>query len=195
MKKVKISLILVLIVILFSNCQPARVDGGAEVDTLSLVQTKAKILCNRDYYPVVYSLFDNAKKSIYGVIYNINYYTYDNEVNKLLDRLIVANEKGVDVKILLEQSDWNADVTNSNYTVGEKLQSYGINVRYDPLTLTTHCKLFIIDSIYVVVGSTNWTISALNSNNEANTLLEGKEISKDFIDYFQLLWENSFDRR
>uniref|UniRef100_A0A7C3J5Z6 phospholipase D n=1 Tax=candidate division WOR-3 bacterium TaxID=2052148 RepID=A0A7C3J5Z6_UNCW3 len=200
MKKVKIEflfLIILLFIFVISSCQPAAVDNddGTGNDTLTLIPTKAKMVCNRDYYPLMYSLFDNSKKNIFCVMYNINSYDYDNEVTRLVDRLIVAHERGVVVKVLLEQSDWNSDVTNSNHQVGDQLKSYGIDVRYDPLTVTTHCKLFIIDSLYVMVGSTNWTISAVNSNNEANTLLEGEEIALDFTGYFENLWKNSFDGR
>lgn len=201
MKKVKNELdfvfIFSFIIFIFVGCQPAAVDHDhdQDVDSLNLVPIKAKMVCNRDYFPLMYSLFENSKKSIFCVMYNINNYNYVNDVTKLLDKLIVAHEKGVTVKVLLEQSDWNSDVTNSNHQVGDYLKSYGIDVRYDPLTVTTHCKLFIIDSMYVMVGSTNWTISAVNSNNEANALLEGEQIALDFIDYFENLWKNSFDGR
>lgn len=200
MKKVKTEFIFVFflsLVFIFTGCQPAAVDNEQDqnTDSLNMVPTKAKIVCNRDYFPLMYSLFENSKKSIYCVMYNINSYDYENEITKLLDKLIVAHEKGVVVKVLLEQSDWNSDVTNSNHQVGDYLKSYGIEVRYDPLTVTTHCKLFIIDSLYVMVGSTNWTISAVNSNNEANALLEGEEIALDFVGYFENLWKNSFDGR
>ncbi|MEJ5307261.1 MAG: phospholipase D-like domain-containing protein [candidate division WOR-3 bacterium] len=198
MKKVKTEFIFVFfLVFVFTGCQPAAVDHEQDqnTDSLNMVPTKAKIVCNRDYFPLIYSLFENSKKSIFCVMYNINSYDYENEVTRLLDKLIVAHEKGVVVKVLLEQSDWNNDVTNSNHEVGDYLKSYGIDVRYDPLTVTTHCKLFIIDSLYVMVGSTNWTISAVNSNNEANALLEGEEIALDFIGYFENLWKNSFEGR
>ncbi|HAF08408.1 MAG: Uncharacterized protein XD76_0955 [candidate division TA06 bacterium 32_111] len=200
MKKAKIeilSLTILFFYFIISGCQPAAVDNDDYPvhDTLTLIPTKAKMVCNRDYYPLMFSLFDNSQKSIFCVMYNINSYEYDNEVTRLVDRLIVAHERGVVVKVLLEQSDWNSDVTNSNHKVGDKLKSYGVDVRYDPLTVTTHCKLFIIDTLYVMVGSTNWTISAVNSNNEANTLLEGEEIALDFIGYFEDLWKNSFDGR
>ncbi|MEO0281920.1 MAG: phospholipase D-like domain-containing protein [candidate division WOR-3 bacterium] len=200
MKKVKTEFIFVFVLVsvwLFTGCQPAAVDHEQDQnpDSLIMIPTRAKVVCNRDYFPLMYSLFENSKKSIFCVIYNINSYDYENEVTKLLDKLIVAHERGITVKVLLEQSDWNTDVTNSNHQVGDYLKSYGIDVRYDPLTVTTHCKLFIIDSLYVMVGSTNWTISAVNSNNEANALLEGEEIALDFIGYFENLWKNSFEGR
>ncbi|MEO0289372.1 MAG: phospholipase D-like domain-containing protein [candidate division WOR-3 bacterium] len=198
MKKVKAEFIFIFVLVfVFTGCQPASVDHEPDqnTDSLSMTPTRAKMVCNRDYFPLMYSLFENSKKSIFCVMYNINSYDYENEVTKLVDKLIVAHERGVAVKVLLEQSDWNSDVTNSNHQVGDYLKSYGIDVRYDPLTVTTHCKLFIIDSLYVMVGSTNWTISAVNSNNEANALLEGEEIALDFIGYFENLWKNSFDGR
>ncbi|HAV92284.1 TPA: hypothetical protein DCW38_03790 [candidate division WOR-3 bacterium] len=186
-----------VLILAFSSCQPAAVDNGDDDDdTLALTEVKAMMVCNRDYYSAASGIFKDSKKTIKGIMYDMKYYSDDleNEVMKLIDELVVAAARGVDVKIVLEQSDWNDDVSADNYETGAYLESYGIDLRYDPLTITTHCKTFIIDTNQVLVGSTNWSYSAVSSNNEANVLLEGRKIALDFTEYFETLWKNSYKK-
>lgn len=195
-RSIKISLIFLFIFILaFLNaCQPSAVNDDTDSDTTVMYSVKAMRVVNRDYYPAVYDLLKNAKKTIDIIMYDMKYYDYDPETEemKLLDQIVVASTRGVAVRVVLEQSDWNPDVNEDNYASGAYLEGYGAEVRYDPLTVTTHCKTFIIDSAKVLVGSTNWSMSAINSNNEANVLLEGKDIAYDFLDYFNTLWKSSY---
>ncbi len=190
---------LIFIVFLFViSCQPASVDNPSntndEQDNGVIVE--AKMVNNRDYYPTVYDLFENATKTIHIIMYDMKYYDYDpdTEESKLLTLLAQCALKGIEVKIVLEQSDWNDDVNTDNYASGDYLTEYGAKVRYDPKTVTTHCKTIIIDSSRVLVGSTNWSKSAINYNNETNVLLTGEDITKDFLDYFNTLWNSSYER-
>lgn len=182
---------------IFSSCQPAAVDNGDDDDADSLLMTevKAMMVNNRDYYSVASGIFKDAKKTIVGIMYDMKFYSGDdNDVMKLIDELVIAAARGVEVRIVLEQSDWNDDVSADNYETGAYLENYGIDVRYDPLTITTHCKTFTVDTNLVLVGSTNWSYSAVSSNNEANVLLEGREIAESFEEYFQTIWNNSYNR-
>jgi len=182
-------------VFILSGCQPASVidDGDDPADTSNMVEVKAKIVTNRSYYPTVFDLFSNSAKTMDIIMYDMKYYDYDSETeeSKLLGQIVTASLRGVEVRIILEQSDWNTDVNDDNYKTGDYLKQYGVYVRYDPMTLTTHCKLLIVDSLKTVVGSTNWTKSAVNYNNEANALLESKEIASDYLDYFNTIWNSS----
>ncbi|MGE3063703.1 MAG: phospholipase D-like domain-containing protein [bacterium] len=190
--------IFLMIVFAFASCQPAAVDDNDDDDdgdSLLMTEVRAVMVNNRDYYFVTSGIFKDATKTIRGIMYDMKYYSGDdNDVMKLIDELVIAAARGVDVKIVLEQSDWNEDVSADNYETGAYLENYGIDVRYDPLTVTTHCKTFIVDTNLVLVGSTNWSYSAVSSNNEANVLLEGHEIAESFDSYFQTLWNNSYNR-
>lgn len=195
--KVLSRLIVIASAVLLISCQPGNIYNDDETDcSFDGNEVIARKVTNRDYYPEVYDLFDNAEKTIYVIMYDMKYYDYDTETEemKLLSKLAHAALRGVDVKILLEQSDWNEDVNEDNYASGAYLHQYGADVRYDSKTVTTHCKTMIIDSVYTLVGSTNWSKSAINYNNESNVLLRGDDIADDFIDYFMTLWENSFER-
>jgi cardiolipin synthase len=42
----------------------------------------------------------------------------------------------------------------------------------------------VVDGQLTLLGSTNWTYSALTNNNEASVLVRSKEVARIFIDYF-----------
>ncbi len=189
-------ILIIIIIILLISCQPASVTNNNDADEIDYgVEVFAKVVNNRDYYPQMYELFDNAEKTIHVIMFSMRYYSYDpdTEEMKLMNKLAEASLNGIDVRIILEQSDWG-DINEANYESGDYLKQYGVKVRYDPMTVTTHCKLFIIDSIFTVVGSTNWSKSAVSYNNEANVMLTGSSISNDFIDYFEVIWNSSYER-
>ncbi|MFC1643917.1 phospholipase D-like domain-containing protein [Candidatus Omnitrophota bacterium] len=46
---------------------------------------------------------------------------------------------------------------------------------------TTHDKLIIVDSRYVVVGSHNWSIKALKQNNEASSIIDSPQLAREYL--------------
>ncbi len=161
--------------------------------------TKIMALNDREYYPVVIEKINDAKKSIHIVMFEIVWYGNPNtdyhKVSKLGRALTNASKRGVDVKVILENG-WSY----GNYKY-DKLIEYGKNwsayfkkykvqVEFDWSNQTTHDKLVIIDDRIVIVGSTNWSQSALNYNHEANALIESKEVAQQYEKYFQELWHD-----
>ena len=147
------------------------------------------LMNNRDYYQVLHSALTHAEESIHVVMYLAKYYPDEHSpVNLLLEDLVEAHSKGVDVRVLLEGSDSVLDTLAVNY-----LRSRGVPVNLDPEEVTTHAKLIVLDGQAVVLGSTNWSNSALNSNNETNVEIKDPTIAQVCEDYFQALWEASAD--
>ena len=64
-----------------------------------------------------------------------------------------------------------------------------MKVRYDPVGVTTHTKLLIIDGEIGIVGSTNWTYSALEKNHEVSVLIRSPEVARNLYHYFQRVWK------
>lgn len=71
------------------------------------------------------------------------------------------------------------------------LGSKGIDVKFDSQSVTTHAKIVIIDDRVAFVGSTNWSKSAIEENNEVNVEIKEEEIVKELESYFQDLWSSS----
>jgi phosphatidylserine/phosphatidylglycerophosphate/cardiolipin synthase-like enzyme len=65
------------------------------------------------------------------------------------------------------------------------LSKEGVEVIYDPLFVTTHAKLIIIDGRISLLGSTNWTYYSLTSNHEVGVLIESREVAQALGYYFE----------
>jgi len=148
---------------------------------------------DRDYTSYLLSYFGESENYIHIVMYLMKYYPYDstNGVSQLQKALISARERGLDIKVLLERSDYNSSLNAINESTYVYLDSQGIDVRFDQLSVTTHAKLVIIDDKVAFVGSTNWSQSALEKNNEVNVEIKEEEVVKELESYFQHLWEVS----
>ncbi len=145
------------------------------------------LLPNEEYFHRVYELVNRANSSIHIVMYVVKYDPKEAEdpANVLLAALKAARDRGLDVKVVVD------DVTKSDYpeTIAY-LKANGIPVRLDPKSgITTHAKLVIIDGKIVIMGSHNWTESALSRNNEYSVLIYSRDVASEVEKYFQNLWE------
>ena len=109
----------------------------------------------------------------------------------LQSALIAAQERGVDVKVLLEKSDYNSSLNALNESTYIYLDSMGVDVRFDPVSVTTHSKLVIVDDKIAFVGSSNWSRSALEENNEVNVKIKEEMVVSELDSYFQRIWDVS----
>jgi phosphatidylserine/phosphatidylglycerophosphate/cardiolipin synthase-like enzyme len=177
-------------------CQKTAATPAADVTILS----------NRDYFPVVHRLFQEAERSIRVMMFSARYYTekprfagdiehepgtHWSDTNVLLDDLVEAAERGVDVKLILDSSSWNESNTELNEIFGRILVERGVPVYMDDPEVTTHTKLILVDDDLVVVGSTNWSYYALDTNNETSVFLRSPEISRDYHEFFSEVLDNS----
>lgn len=148
---------------------------------------------DRDYFAAVHSLLQEAEHSVDVVLYQGRFYFHypASKTNAMIYDLIDASERGVKVRVVIERADWNADNTEENRDVALVLDRSGVEVYFDSPQTTSHTKLVIADGRYVVVGSTNWSHYALDSNNEANVVIESEGVARAFTRYFEDLVEAS----
>ena len=113
----------------------------------------------------------------------------NSQVYKLCASLVDAKKRGVRVKIILDQNiDFSRRKKEDAWQIEDKNQNAlkyfkenGIEVFYDTKNIYTHSKAIVVDEKIVISGSTNWTGSALNKNNEASTLIRSSELVKSFL--------------
>ena len=134
-----------------------------------------------------------AKESIYVVMYLVSADPTEpnSQVSQLLKALVDAKQRGVQVKVILDQ---NLDFTdesrqdqiyqNKNQATFEYLRTNGIEVFYDTAETYTHAKAIVIDHEISIIGSTNWSKAALTKNNEVNVLISSKEYAQNLIQQF-----------
>ncbi len=149
-------------------------------------------LINEQYPKVVMNEINSARSNIDILMYEMKFYETNNSVRQLEDALISAKERGVKVRVLLDQSEWNKKITGltkENWKTKDYLGENGIEVKLDSLKETTHTKLVIIDGQRIVIGSTNWGFSAFERNNEASVMISEKGTVEYFKNYFNFLWD------
>lgn len=153
------------------------------------------VINKRDYVPNMIKLFDNAQKTIHAVIYQTRYYEdYPDGTNrKMYKALFRAVERGVEVIIIADQSSWNPSSTMSNAKFGDFMEEHGVRVYFEPEDKTTHSKIVVVDSLYSVVGSTNWSFYALDRNDESAVIVKSERLAADYDDFFGTLLEFSVD--
>jgi len=142
---------------------------------------------NREYMPALHEVLKNAKKKIHVLMFTARYYPeYPNDANSIILRdLIEARKRGVEVVVVLDASNWNKDNTIKNRMFADSLKKAGVEVYYDPVDVTTHDKLIIVDDYITIVGSTNWSYYALERNNEASVLIKSEQVAKEFEKHFR----------
>ena len=147
-----------------------------------------ELLPDERYIVAVSRLIASANKSVHVIMYVAKYdpkqSAEEDPANKLLELLASAKRKGLDVRVVVD------DVTRQSYpeTI-DFLKSRNVPVRLDPKAgVTTHAKVVIVDGEWVVIGSHNWSESALKENREYSVLIRSSEIAADVEDYFEELW-------
>ncbi len=145
-------------------------------------------LVDRNYFPTVLAEINSASESIDMAMFQFKFYeNEENKVRLLADALIGARKRGVDVRILLDKSDWNPSIEKDNKEMIEYLKKGEIDAKFDSGKKTLHAKLIVIDDT-VIIGSTNLGFSALERNNEASVLIRNQETDDYYRAYFEELW-------
>ena len=154
---------------------------------------KSKVLslyADGGYAAVAGPAIDAAKTRIllctYGM--NIDPNSTTSSVTQLADKLGKAVKRGVEVRVLLDQSgDW-AEVGNDiNAASGEYLKKLGATVYSDPVDKITHAKFLVIDEA-VILGSNNWGYGGFQNYHEVGLKTAESKVVGGLVDYFDKIW-------
>jgi len=97
--------------------------------------------------------------------------------------VIRAHQRGVAVRIILEERN-----VNSTGSEAEKLYGEHIPLKVDSASGLFHHKFAVIDSEIVITGSYNWSHSADDDNFENAVVIQCPEIAAVFTQEFERLW-------
>lgn len=178
-------LLLIIFAAVFLFCEEA---ANAELFPFLPVEG-VKAINNRDYVPELVKVIDSSKFFIHAVIYQVGHYPdYPDGVNTDLENAMIrAAGRGVDVDMVVDQSSWNPSMSVKNEEYAEYMRGFGVKVHFDPPDMNTHTKVVVIDSLYTVVGSTNWSFYALAKNNECAVLIKSREVAASYEKDFKRL--------
>lgn len=120
---------------------------------------------------------NRAGKSVYVQAYSFT-------SPEITDALIGAQERGIDVAVIVDKSQETAV-----YTAADDLSAAGVPVHTDKSFAIAHSKIMIIDGVNVVTGSFNFTKSAENSNAENCLVLKNnREIAELYMKNWLWRW-------
>ncbi len=185
----KISTILVYIILISISgllCEIKPVYSLPADDVIPLVDA--------EYYPAVHKALANAKESILCIMFMAKLdpkHTGGDEYQLVLD-LINAHKRGVKVRVIFDQNVkfWekgkkrNVIEKKSEYAY-KLLSKNGVPVFYDNENKVTHNMVLIIDKYITIIGSTNWTYSALRKNHEASVMIKSGSVALAFEGKFE----------
>ncbi|HBI47950.1 MAG TPA: phospholipase [Smithella sp.] len=143
------------------------------------------ILTNEDYFPALLKAIDEAQSEIFISIFSFKAGVHENSYpDRIMGHLAKAVKRGVKVYVILETTDNKSDKLNiQNKQTGKLLEEKGIYVFFDSPRKTTHTKLVVIDQRLLLLGSHNFTQSALRYNNEISVLLDSPDMAGNARNY------------
>lgn len=130
----------------------------------------------------VIPLINSSKKYVYIPAFLITH-------KSMADSLINAFNRGVDVKIIL-------DATNT-HTASSKmkmLREKGIPVKTENYGGKLHSKSIIIDDMYTLIGSMNFSRSGEKINDENLIVIKNVQIAHFYKEFFLYMWKKIPDK-
>lgn len=128
-------------------------------------------------------LIDNAQKYIYIPAFLITH-------KSLTNSLINASKRGVTVKIILDATNTHS----GSHSKIKELRAGGIPVKSENWAGKLHSKSIIIDDLYTIIGSMNFSKSGESINDENLIIIKNQDIAIFYKTFFQYLWKSIPDK-
>ena len=157
--------------ILLDNTENISLNNG-KTHVSIYFSPKAEVLTNQ-----IRPLIQNSKESIHIAMYYLTH-------RRIVEDLIDAKNRGVDVKIILDGS-----FVRDGYAPHEKLREAGVPVKIENWRSKLHSKNAIFDGKIATLGSTNWTSTAELVNDENMIIVYDEKVAKKVERNFQKMWK------
>lgn len=153
------------------------------LENISLLGEDTKLFITPDL-----TLLDTIEKQIEEASQKIYVEVYIFTEKRMRESLIRAHQRGVEVKILLENNPYQAPSLNDD--TFEILEQAGVEVHWsDPLNYSlNHSKLLIIDD-FLYLSTGNFSYSLFKSNRDFLLEIHKKEIVQKLEELFLLDYE------
>jgi phosphatidylserine/phosphatidylglycerophosphate/cardiolipin synthase-like enzyme len=109
---------------------------------------------------------------------------------KLLDALGAARQRGVSVRVLMDQ-DRKTDPylsTIINTPARKLLEAANVPVRFDTAERLLHSKFLVIDQTVAVIGSHNWSAGSFFNFDDLTLVISSPELAAELTQRFVRLW-------
>ena len=122
-------------------------------------------------------LINSAKEYIYIPTFVLTH-------NKVMESLISAKNRGVEVKIIMDSLS-----TSTKHSKINQLRESGIAIKTENYAGKMHSKSMFIDDKYSIIGSMNFSNSGENKNDENFLVIKNGQIAKAGKDFFLYQWK------
>ena len=143
------------------------------------------------FFAKAVDLIDEAKETISICIFTARYYRGKsrNPVNSLFDALRRAANRGVNVRILLNQNFHDSSANQHNRFIAQYFKARNFQAAMGGTSTRIHAKLILIDGDITLIGSHNYSTRAHRTNFETSVIIKSQEIHSFFIKEFERLWK------
>ncbi|EQC50027.1 PLD-like domain protein [Bacteriovorax sp. BSW11_IV] len=177
-------LIPLLLVFLIASCSHLdRAPSSTET-----IYSKFSPRTGKEAFDIIYDRISNAKKYVYVTIYSWSEVSLDNA-------LAAACTNGAEVKVAIHSDLFKTAATKKRM---EELESKC--VEFKKTAKKSHVKFTIVDDIFLVNTSANFSSKAHSTYNESFVFFEGKELDikyssilSQFKKEFSNIWNSSSD--
>ncbi len=139
----------------------------------------ADVLFGKSYHTTIRKYLNEADTSITVAMYFIILEPEgEGPINELVNDIIGAHNRGVQIKVVLEDSK-----LSENRLAYEKLRENNIAVYFDTPKHLLHIKGVAIDDRYIFLGSANWSRAAIQDNYEATYFEDSPQDALAFRKY------------
>ena len=114
--------------------------------------------------------------------------------NQLYDILSSAAARGINVRVILDKSNWSKNITRTNRETKDYLTKRGVQVKFDSPSITTHAKVVVIDRDQILMGSSNWNYPTYTDSYQTNLLIKNRKVAASYAELFDLLWKSKSAR-
>jgi phosphatidylserine/phosphatidylglycerophosphate/cardiolipin synthase-like enzyme len=153
-------------------------------------KSKISVIVNQEYLDTVLDLISKARKSIDILSFSFaigsagGKHAAKSAPYKIAEKLVEVKKKKKNLQIRFF-TEGLRETVDRNRVTADFLEEAGVEVVYG----STHAKGFCFDKKIVFFGSTNLTNQSIMKNNEANLLIRDAKMAKEFMRYFDHLWE------
>jgi len=135
-----------------------------------------------------------AKERITAVVFtvNANQNIPDGPVMDFILELGAADKRGVDVRVILEQSDFDETLNALNQKAAAVLEEQGVQVRFEELNRITHAKVLVADD-QAVVSTGNWTYNGFVQSHDVAVRTSEITVVHSLKNYVEELFDSSDD--
>ncbi|MBB5021699.1 phospholipase D-like domain-containing protein [Desulfurispira natronophila] len=116
---------------------------------------------------------------------------YRNSAAMLQESLILAAKRGVNVRVLFDlPDDPESFLYRSNLDTAKGLYFFGIDSYFDSAA-RMHSKMLVVDNRWTLMGSHNYTVSAMRYNRETSVLIDSETFAAESRQWISELVDTS----